>query len=108
MRLLRSIAPQQLSTKADGDLVEHGPIGITRRRACDGVDQILSGVGSGHGQRQLRSGEDNGLSEPCKHKAQSTGSVGHGVCAVDDQKGVIGVSGGVQCLSEDDPLLFTR
>jgi hypothetical protein len=102
MCLLCSICPKQQATKADGDLIEDSN---TRDGTGNRIDKILSGIRPRHGERALGAGDNYGLIEADKQKAECRGDVRKGICAGDNNKRVATVSIVMQATSQGDPVV---
>ena len=69
------------------------------------VQQIFPGVGDGVGQGPLGAGEDNGLAGILDEVGEGGGGVGHGICAMGNDKAVILLKIGLDSFHHKQPML---
>ena len=85
-----AVATQETPAEADADLL-HGSVGRVKSRGGDGhrIDQVLSRVGSGHGEWQLGPREDDGFAKTDQHQGQGGRRVRQCIRPVNDDEGVV-------------------
>ena len=83
------VAPHQFVFEEDADFGYHGrTVGTAGGGNFDGGDEVLLAVRAQGADGQLRAGQDDRLAQVFQHEAQGRGGIGHGVCAVQDDKAV--------------------
>ena len=88
----RTVATQQLATEVDTHLRHPRPSVLSVGRCqFDAGHEVLLAVGAQLSQRQLRSGEDDGLGEVLEHEGERRCRVGHRVGAVQNDEAVVAV-----------------